>query len=39
MNEFEKIKKMYDSGFRCIRYDDTKDGYILKILKMKIRRL
>lgn len=26
MNEFEKIKKMYDDGFRCIRYDDTKDG-------------
>ncbi len=26
MNEFEKIKKMYDNGFRCIRYDDTKDG-------------
>ena len=26
MNEFEKIKEMYDNGFRCIRYDDTKDG-------------
>jgi hypothetical protein len=26
MNELEKIKKMYDEGFRCIRYDDTKDG-------------
>ncbi len=26
MNEFEKIRKMYDNGFRCIRYDDTKDG-------------
>ena len=26
MNELEKIKKMYDKGFRCIRYDDTKDG-------------
>ncbi|HHZ01059.1 MAG TPA: hypothetical protein PLV23_00930 [Sedimentibacter sp.] len=26
MNELEKIKKMYDNGFRCIRYDDTKDG-------------
>ncbi len=26
MNEFEKIKKMYEDGFRCIRYDDTKDG-------------
>jgi len=26
MNEFEKIKKMYENGFRCIRYDDTKDG-------------
>jgi len=26
MNEFEKIKKMYNDGFRCIRYDDTKDG-------------
>ncbi|MDF2950343.1 MAG: hypothetical protein K0R07_2394 [Sedimentibacter sp.] len=26
MNEFEKIKEMYDKGFRCIRYDDTKDG-------------
>lgn len=26
MNEYEKIKKMYDEGFRCIRYDDTKDG-------------
>jgi len=26
MNEFEKIKKMYVNGFRCIRYDDTKDG-------------
>lgn len=26
MNEFEKIKKMYDDGYRCIRYDDTKDG-------------
>lgn len=26
MNELERIKKMYDNGFRCIRYDDTKDG-------------
>lgn len=26
MNDFEKIKKMYEEGFRCIRYDDTKDG-------------
>jgi len=26
MNEYEKIKKMYENGFRCIRYDDTKDG-------------
>ena len=26
MNELEKIKNMYDNGFRCIRYDDTKDG-------------
>ncbi len=26
MNEFERIKKMYEDGFRCIRYDDTKDG-------------
>lgn len=26
MNEFEKIQKMYEDGFRCIRYDDTKDG-------------
>lgn len=26
MKEFDKIKKMYDSGYRCIRYDDTKDG-------------
>lgn len=26
MNDFEKIKKMYEDGFRCIRYDDTKDG-------------
>lgn len=26
MNELEIIKKMYDDGFRCIRYDDTKDG-------------
>ena len=26
MSEFEKIKKMYENGFRCIRYDDTKDG-------------
>ena len=26
MNEFEKIKEMYDNGFRCIRYDDIKDG-------------
>jgi hypothetical protein len=26
MKELEKIKKMYDKGFRCIRYDDTKDG-------------
>lgn len=26
MNEFERIKKMYENGFRCIRYDDTKDG-------------
>ncbi|MGD9567236.1 MAG: hypothetical protein AB7V48_02765 [Sedimentibacter sp.] len=26
MNDFEKIKKMYNDGFRCIRYDDTKDG-------------
>lgn len=26
MNEYEKIRKMYDNGFRCIRYDDTKDG-------------
>ncbi|MDD4780153.1 MAG: hypothetical protein PHT02_05985 [Tissierellia bacterium] len=26
MNDFEKIKKMYENGFRCIRYDDTKDG-------------
>jgi len=26
MNEFEKIQKMYENGFRCIRYDDTKDG-------------
>ena len=25
MNEFEKIKEMYDNGFRCIRYDDIKD--------------
>lgn len=26
MNDYEKIKKMYENGFRCIRYDDTKDG-------------
>ncbi len=26
MNEFEKIKKMYDEGYRCIMYDDSKDG-------------
>lgn len=26
MDDLEKIKKMYDNGFRCIRYDDTKDG-------------
>ena len=26
MDELEKIKDMYDNGFRCIRYDDTKDG-------------
>ena len=26
MNDFEKIQKMYEDGFRCIRYDDTKDG-------------
>jgi len=26
MDEFEKIQKMYENGFRCIRYDDTKDG-------------
>lgn len=26
MSDFEKIQKMYDNGFRCIRYDDTKDG-------------
>lgn len=26
MDEYEKIKKMYENGFRCIRYDDTKDG-------------
>jgi len=26
MNEYEKIKTMYENGFRCIRYDDTKDG-------------
>ncbi|NLJ57273.1 MAG: hypothetical protein GX339_00330 [Tissierellia bacterium] len=26
MKDLEKIKKMYDNGFRCIRYDDTKDG-------------
>lgn len=26
MDDLEKIKKMYDKGFRCIRYDDTKDG-------------
>lgn len=26
MNDFEKVKKMYENGFRCIRYDDSKDG-------------
>ncbi len=26
MKDIEKIKEMYDNGFRCIRYDDTKDG-------------
>lgn len=26
MSDIEEIKKMYDKGFRCIRYDDTKDG-------------
>jgi hypothetical protein len=26
MNEFEKIKKMYGEGYRCIMYDDSKDG-------------
>ncbi|WP_326908495.1 hypothetical protein [Sedimentibacter sp. MB31-C6] len=26
MSDFEKIQNMYDNGFRCIRYDDTKDG-------------
>lgn len=33
MNEFEKIQKMYDDGFRCIRYDDTKDGDMCLYLK------
>lgn len=26
MEDFDKIKQMYENGFRCIRYDDTKDG-------------
>lgn len=26
MNEYEKIRQMYEQGFRCIRYDDTSDG-------------
>lgn len=33
MNEFEKIQKMYEDGFRCIRYDDTKDGDMCLYLK------
>lgn len=24
-NDFEKLQKLYNDGYRCIRYDDVKD--------------
>lgn len=32
-NSFEKLQRLYDQGFRCIRYDDVKDEKMNVYLK------
>lgn len=33
MKNYNKICKLYDEGFRCIRYDDQKNGFMNIYLK------